>query len=160
MEYVILAPILFGSCSACLSFSESKVLEFVHEQQRSGTLKRACDFLYVDIDDRWIHQIAPFIQEEGFSEPPYFGSELVGAHISVAFPSEIEKISEIAECSKEIDFDPKRCEIVYLENPNPFLPNVKELYLLIIEAPQLDRIREKYGLLKQSYPFHITLGVK
>lgn len=161
MKYVILSAILlFESCSAYEPLSESKVLECFHAQLHSGVLKRVQDFLYVDIDDALIHQIAPLIQEEGFSKPSYFDNELVGAHISAAFPAEIEKINEIAECGTEISFIPKRCEIVYLEQPSPFLPNVKELYLLIIEAPQLDQIREKYGLPKQRYAFHITLGVK
>ena len=144
------------------TLSESKVLELVNSTlPHSGVLKKTSNFLYVDIDDAYIHQIALLIKEEGFSTPPYFDNiELVGAHISVAYPEEIENFTEIAECGTKIEFIPKRCEIIRLTKESSFFQNVEEVYLLIIEAPELDRMREKYGLPKRRYAFHITVGVK
>jgi hypothetical protein len=159
MRYAIFLTFL-GTCYAREPLSQSKVLELADNQRHSGVLKQASDFLYVDLEDSWIYKIAQQLQEEGFSEPPYFGNDLVGAHISVAFPLEIEKNKEIAECGMQIAFVPKRCEIVKLDQPSSILPNVTEVYLLVVEAPELDQIREKYHLPKLRYPFHITLGVK
>jgi len=159
MNYAILFA-LFGTCIAYEPLSQSKVLEFADTQLHSGPLKRSNDFLYVDVDDAWIHAVAPLIKEEGFTKPPYFGNDLVGAHISVAFPAEINNGQEIIECGTKIDFIPRGCAIVRLNKPSTHLPNVTEVYVLIVDAPTLDQIREQYQLPKLPYPFHITLGVK
>ena len=55
-----------------------------------------------------------------------------------------------------IYFTPKECQVVY---PTTF-QGVEAVYLVTVEAPQLDQIREKYGLPKRKYYFHITVGVR
>jgi hypothetical protein len=37
---------------------------------------------------------------------------------------------------------------------------MSEVYFVVVEAPELDRIRAKYGLPQRLYPFHITIGAK
>ena len=163
VKCIIIADLgIFNQCIAREALSEGEVLSFVNDAlPLCGILKRSNHFLYVDLDDDYIYKLAPLIQKEDFSPPPYFGTpELVGAHISVAFPVEIENIAEVAGCGSKIIFTPKKCEIVRLTQPSSLLQNVEEIYLLVVEAPQLDQIREKYGLSEQYYPFHITLGVK
>lgn len=125
----------------------------------SGVLKESAGFVYVDLDDAYIHKLVTFIQEDGFEEPPYFGSpDLVGAHISVIYSSETKKygIGEIQECGKTIYFTPKTCQVVH---PSEW-KEMDAVYIVTVEAPQLDQLKEKYGLPKSKYPFHITIGVK
>lgn len=124
-----------------------------------GVLKNSEGFIYVDLDDSYVHKLVTFIQKDGFEEPPYFGSpNLVGAHITVIYPDEVEKygINDIQECGKTIHFTPKDCKIV--RPPN--WEEIDEVYFIVIDAPELDEIREKYGLPKREYDLHITIGVK
>lgn len=115
--------------------------------------------MYVDLDDAYIHKLVTFIQDKGFEEPPYFGNgNLVGAHISVIYPSELEKgeIEKIQEFGEEIHFEIKACEVVH----PPKWQGIDEVYIIVVESPELDRIRMKYGLPAKKYDFHITIGVK
>src|SRR5262249_5952237 len=85
-----------------------KIMEHVSYQlPPSGILREHKGFVYVDLDDDYIHDVVKFIQDAGFNKPPYFGKpDLVGAHISVMFPSELKKrqITKIDECGKRIFF--------------------------------------------------------
>ena len=83
---------------------------------------------------------------------------LVGAHITVMYSDEIKKygVERIQECGETIYFIPKECQIVH----PPKWQEIDEVYFVVVEAPELDRIREKYRLPKRKYEFHITIGVK
>lgn len=124
----------------------------------SGILRNSDGFVYVDLDDAYIHQLVTFIEQEGFQEPPYFGKDLVGAHITVIYPNEIEKygIETIQETGRTIHFVPNTCQAV---RP-PTWQAIDEVYFVVVDAPELDAIREKYGLPKREYAFHITIGIK
>lgn len=140
------------ACAEILNYAK-------HQLPNCGILKNSEDFVYVDITDEYIHQLVTFIQKDGFEEPPYFGDrDLVGAHISVIYPDEIKKygIREIQECEKLIYFTPKECKIIHPPN----WKEIDEVYFIVIEAPEIDRIRVNYGLPKRDYGFHITIGVK
>lgn len=138
--------------------SSSRVLEMIEKRlPLSGHLECSAGFVYVDVDDQYIHELAPLIQEEGFEEPPYFeNAESVGAHITVIYPGEITPIPEIQECGQPISFVPKTCQVIHPLK----LQMIDEMYLVIVESPMLDEIREKYGLPKRQYDFHITIGAK
>lgn len=121
-----------------------------------GTLQQTADqFVYVKVDDDYIHKLIEFIGEEGFVEPPYFGrDDLVGAHITVINRFEMQEhhikcIHELGAC---IFFKPLCLKVV--EN------NERCYYILEVEAKRLETIRCRYGLPKAQYPFHITIGVK
>ena len=136
------------------------ILNYVQENmQTCGTLKNAEGFIYVDVDDAYVHELVQFIQNEGFEEPPYFGQAgLVGAHITVAYPEEMEKygVQEMEEEGLSVSFTPRSCQIVH----PPRWKEIDEVYFIVVDAPQLDKLREKYGLPKREYDFHITIGVK
>ena len=154
----LLLLLIFHPCAAQEIDASTAVLDYAHSRlSPCGILKDSSGFIYVDIDDAYIHELIPFIQKAGFVEPPYFGSEeLVGAHITVVYPDEVKKyeIGVMEECGKTIYFTPKACQIV-----NP--PKWKDqIYLMVVEAPELDRIRKKYGLPKREYAFHITIGIR
>ena len=55
-----------------------------------------------------------------------------------------------------ISFIPKKCQVVH----PPGWKEVDQVYFIVVDAPWLDQIREKYGLPKSKYAFHITIGVK
>lgn len=164
MQYIrnliIVAIVIFSSCDAREAPSCSGVLQYAEKSlPHSGVLQNSSGFVYVKVDDEYIHKLIPYIQKEGFEEPPYFGNEnLVGAHITVVYPDEMKtfEIKEIQESGKIIHFTPKRCEIVQ----PPKWQDIEEVYFIVIESPELDLIRAKYGLPKREYEFHITIGVK
>jgi hypothetical protein len=124
-----------------------------------GIVKKSAGFVYVDLDDAYIHSLIPFIQKEGFIEPPYFSNpDSVGAHISIIYPDEMEQygLSEIPECGQIIHFDPVECKVVH----PPRWKEIDEVYFIVVDAPQLDAIRARYGLPKREFAYHITIGVK
>lgn len=122
----------------------------------SGILKQEPDgFTYVDLDDRYIHELIEQLPQEGFSEPDYFGPGLIGAHITVIMPEEWTTIQKIEECGTEVSFSLKACEIVHPERED-----IDEIFLITLEAPYLTVLREKYGLPQSLFDFHITLGTK
>lgn len=134
------------------------ILEYIqHEMPLCGVLKKSEDFVYVDVDDCYIHKLVTFIEKEGFEEPPYFEGG-VGAHITVMYSDEVKKygIKDIQECGEIIYFSVKECKVV----TPPRWEEIEEVYFVTVEAPELDCIRKKYGLPKREYDFHITIGVK
>ena len=140
------------SCSAMIQYIEKNLPLF-------GTLQNTNGFIYVDLDDEYVHKLISYIQNEGFQEPPYFGKEdLVGAHISVIYSSETSKygVTEIAECGERISFVLKNCQVV----KPPRWEEIDEVYFIAVDSPRLDEIRNKYNLPKREYDFHITIGVK
>lgn len=150
----------FASCVAQDIPSCSVILNYIEENLPDhGTLKSSNGFVYVDLDDDYIHKLVTFIEKDGFQEPPYFeGDRLAGAHITVIYPEEMSKygVKEIKECGEMISFVPTKCQVAHPLR----LKEIDEVYLVIVEAPQLDNIREKYGLPKRKYDFHITIGAK
>lgn len=157
--FLIFIILICGRCSAQEDFCPEILSYIQQELTQYGILKNSGGFIYIDIDDEYIHKLVTFIQQEGFEEPPYFGSaDLVGAHITVVYPSEIKQygIGEIEECGEIIYFTPKECKIV---KPQKW-SNIKEVYFVVVEATEIERIRQKYGLPKREYDFHITIGVK
>jgi len=122
-----------------------------------GVLKENADgFVYLDVDDDFIHELVHFIEPDGFVEPPYFGkTELVGAHISVMYVGE-ERMGNIAECGQVFSFTPLECKIVQ----PPRWDGVESAFLIEVSSPELDQLREKYGLEKYEFGFHITVGIK
>jgi len=142
----------FPDCKSIIRYAKS-------ELSNCGVLKEEKGFVYVDLEDDYIHKLYTLIREHGFQEPPYFGKqELVGAHVSVIYPAESKeyKIKKIQELGQKICFELTGCEIVY----PPDWPGVEKAYILLIDAPELDELRDKYGLPPKSNAFHITIGIK
>ena len=148
---------LATSCCGAEAPHETEVLTYAKQHfPSSGVLKNTNGFVYLDISDRFIHELVPLIQESGFETPPYFGKEsLAGAHISVIFPEELKDVV-IDECGKRFSFQLTKCITLFPEQ----FKGVVEFYFLIVEAPELNDLREKYGLAKCEYNFHITIGIK
>lgn len=146
---------IYSSCEAQDAPLSDQVLQHAKMHRiHAGVLTHSAGFMYVKIDDSYIYDLVNLIRKEGFEEPPYFG-EGVGAHITVIYPDEMEGIQGIEECGKLIDFTPQGCQVVH----PPRLP-VDQVYFITVDAPDLDALREKYGLPRRQYDYHITIGVK
>lgn len=140
-------------------FSEAILNYTQNNLPNSGTLKAGNGFIYVDVDDKYVHDLIQFIEKSGFQKPPYFeDSNLVGAHITVVYPDEMKKynLDQISESGTTIHFDPVECKLI----TPPNWKEIDKVYCIVVNSPQLDEIREKYGLPIREYRFHITIGVK
>ncbi|MCI5052629.1 MAG: hypothetical protein MRY21_05795 [Simkaniaceae bacterium] len=138
------------SCPELLSTAEQNY-------SLSGELKREGDFVYLDVDDRYILELIELT--DGFKLPPYFGKPgLVGAHISVIYASELQKygIANFEEFGQTFRFSLKDCEIVH----PPHWKGVDSVFLITVDSPELDALREKYDLPPSEFGFHITVGIK
>lgn len=116
-------------------------------------------FVYVDVDDEYIYQLFPFIKKKRYELPPYFNRPLGhGAHISVIYEREAQKycIPLIEEAGAMISFKIVGCKEVI---PS-YSETIESAFVIEIQAPFLDRIRQKYGLPAPQHPYHITIGVK
>jgi len=124
----------------------------------SGRLARSKNKLsYLNIEDAYIHDLFPLLQNQAIKIPDYFGKQGVGAHISVIYPEEKKEISD-ADLGQEHDFLIKDLIAAKI--------NQKIYYALFIEAPSLLQLRRKYGLTdllcfkNYAIGFHITIGTK
>ncbi len=124
-----------------------------------GKLKKKENLLYVEIPENFL-EILPLLPVEGIEPPPYFGKDLVGLHITVIAPSEMNQLSlsEMAELGQDFSFDLKG--IAYAKPEN--LQDIEKVYFLELEAKSLENLRIHYGLPAkiQDHEFHITIGVE
>lgn len=141
------------------SFESCDLERATQALSHSGTLSRAGNFIYVDIDDQFVFHLGNLVSGEGFQPPPYFsGKTQAGAHISVCYANEWESCGAplFEECGEVIAFTPLHYHVV--KPPN--WGEIEELLLLEVDAPTLDTIRAKYGLTEKVFPYHITIAVK
>lgn len=157
---IALLAIVYQSHAYGLPAHSDRLLNYIFTRlPKHGILRRdERGLIYVKIDNNYIHKLIEFIKGEGFEVPPYFGEGLHGAHITVISPEEViyYALSEITECGHVMRFQPKSCKIVH----PPTWPSGEKAFLITIEAPDLEKLREKYRLPKNKYDFHITIGIK
>ncbi len=134
------------------------LLQTAETLPRTGKLKISKDNLvYLRIDDAYIHQLFPLIQQLDCCKPNYFGENAIGAHISVMYPDEYKNIA-LQDLNQLHHFKIQQLAHTQLDN--------KQYCILLVSAPSLAQLRKKYQLpdmliLKNHpIPFHITLGVK
>ena len=129
------------------------LLKYVREYMpRTGVLKTTSNgFVYVDIDDNYIKQVLKQLRDTNYTLNK--GASNIGAHISVMYEDE-NKNKKFKEYGKKIKFEPLGFYSVVMDD--------QEYLMLAIDAPELAKIRTKYGLSSKlnNHAFHITLGVK
>jgi len=137
----------------------TKILEYAtHTLPLHGKLQQSDAFIYVDIDDDYIHKLLEFIKEEGFQPPPYFRSpNKVGAHITLLYPDELRNspLINIQEINQDIDFTLQECLFVH----PPMWEEMQRICIITVQSLQLDELRKKYGFPQKAHDFHITIGV-
>lgn len=143
--------------SAEINPSWDKAIEYAKEHlPTNGKLVLKSDgFAYLKVDDRYIHDLFPMLElkDNGFDKPPYFRNRKApGAHISVFNENEHIKPQEIGQY---FNFTIKEIKIVNLSNGVSYA-------VLEVESPELEKLREKYGLPPKllGHDFHISLAKK
>lgn len=165
MKYLIVLSCLFfyfaSSFAAPLLEQENavswkEVVNYAKENlPLTGQLAAKPDgFVYLKVDDAYIHTLFPMIglQEKGYSEPPYFRSKTApGAHVTVFYVTDHVFPKELGQT---FHFELDRIKIVKSRSG--------KFVVLQIRSPELEKLREKYGLLPKlhGHEFHITLGKK
>lgn len=165
-----LLVILTGSiCTTAFAGSDyvvekqPQVIEQVQQLEAKGVLKQKPNgYLYVEVSKEFIASVLPIIESKGKIVPPqhYTSKKGIGAHISVIYENELieNEIWEIGELGKEYSFTVKELRTIKLTTNN----KLRKLWLLAVEAPELERLRQSYGLkpLLKGHDFHITIGTQ
>lgn len=140
---------------------QPKVIEATISLDHLGILKQKDNgYLYVEVPNEYISALLPLIDCQGRIVPPshYTSKKGIGAHISVMYENERidNEIWNIDELGETFTFDVKELRTVKLTRDN----KMKKLWLLAVEAPKLEKLREAYGLSSKlkGHDFHITLG--
>ena len=132
------------------------IAEALQDLPSKGVLKQGPDgYVYLKIPDRYVYKLFPLVKEPGFTLPGHIRHHTkVGAHISVMYKGEGAQISPIHELGRRYAFAPRRIRHVR--------SGAKEYIILDVQAPQLERIRQGYGLTPKlrNHEFHITLAEK
>ncbi len=141
-----------------ISLKLPKIIENAQRLSSTGSTQKTENNLFcLNIDDTYIHQLYPLLEDERIKKPDYFGEKSVGAHITIIYPEESKNINA-HDLQQEHSFFVK--DIVTTEIGQ------KTYYVLLVEAPSLLRLRKKYNLPDllsfkgYSIGFHITIGLK
>ena len=117
---------------------------------------------YLDISDRFISSLIPYLKANGLVRAPYFNLFQApnGAHIPVIPPREaaFHFIDHLEEIGKEFTF-----EIEGLYSIEPTLwPEVEQVWFFKVRSPELEVFRQKQLLLAKpgSHSFHIAVAIK
>ncbi len=163
---VILTTSLSSHAFAAIDYqveNQPQVIETVVQFQQKGILKQKDNgYLYVEVSKDFIAEALPLIEAQGKIVPPrhYTSKKGIGAHISVMYENEqiLNEIWEIKELGQEFTFTVMELRTVKLNKDN----KVKKLWLLAVTAPELEKLRESYGLSSKlkGHDFHITIGTQ
>jgi len=161
---VILTTFLVSPAFAVVDYqveNQPQVIETVVQFEQKGTLKQKDNgYLYVEVSRDFIAEALPLIDAQGTIVPPrhYTSKKGIGAHISVMYENEqiMNEIWEIKELGQEFTFTVMELRTVKLNRDN----KMKKLWLLAVDAPELEKLRESYGLSSRlkDHNFHITIG--
>lgn len=142
---------------------QPQIIEKVVQFEQKGILKQKDNgYLYVEVARDFIAESLPLIDAQGKIVPPrhYTSKKGIGAHISVMYENEqiLNEIWEIKELGQEFTFTVMEMRTVKLNRDN----KMKKLWLLAVAAPELEKLRESYGLSSKlkGHDFHITLGTQ
>ncbi|CUI17753.1 hypothetical protein PNK_2150 [Candidatus Protochlamydia naegleriophila] len=132
------------------------ILEAAQKLPQSGVLKKNWDgYIYLKVDDDYIHQLFPLIHENGFHKPSSLHRpSRIGAHISVFYKDEAASRKPITEVGQSYSFRVKNFTHVSTKQ--------KDYAIIEVDSPELEKLREKYGLPPKlfNHEFHITIGDK
>jgi hypothetical protein len=140
---------------------QPQVIEKALVLDNFGVLKQKENgYLYLDVTNEFISEIIPLIECEGRLVPPrhYTSKKGIGAHISVMYENERidHEIWNVRELGHTYSFNVKELRTVKITRDG----RMKKLWLLALEAPTLERLRENYGLSNKikGHDMHITIG--
>lgn len=153
--------IILITCTDLLSAKEDyriedqpAALEVAASIQKTGILKQKENgFIYLDIDNAFIDDVIPVMELPGEIRKRPTSSRSMGAHISVF--DEHESIQPV-ELGQVFHFEVKDIRSFTLHSRD----GLKKLWVISTESPELEALRESYGLSPRlkGYDYHITLG--
>jgi hypothetical protein len=162
----VLASSLISPLSAAQDYqieNQPQVIEKIVQFKQKGILKQKENgYLYIEVTNDFIATALPLIEAQGKIVPPrhYTSKKGIGAHISVMYENEqiMNEIWEIKELGQEFDFTIMELRTVKLNKNN----KVQKLWLVAVAAPELEKLRESYGLSSKlkGHDFHITVGTQ
>lgn len=128
-----------------------------------GTLqKNAQGLFYLDIDNRFVLSLIPYLKAFGLIRAPYFNllQAPLGAHIPVISPREaaFHYLDQIEEVGQEFTF-----EIEGLYSLEPTLwPEVEQVWFLKVRSSELEALRQRQFLIAKpgGHSFHIAVAIK
>ncbi len=128
-----------------------------------GALKRNSQGLvYLDVDNRFINMILPYLKLQGLNRPPYFNlfASPEGAHIPVipARETAFHYLDEIEGLGQEFSFV---IEGLYSLVPASW-PEIEEVWFFKIQSPELENLRRRHFLTAHpgGHPFHMAVAIK
>jgi hypothetical protein len=164
--FVILTLFYNSSSFASVDYlieSQTQALEQAIQLEQKGILKQKENgYLYLEVTRDFIAKTLPLIEIQGRIAPPkhYSSKRGIGAHISVIYENELiqNEIWAIQELGQSFPFKIKELRTIKLTKDG----RIKKLWLLAVEAPELEKLRASYGLphLLKGHDFHITLGTQ
>lgn len=117
-------------------------------------------FVFLNVSNQFVSKIAPQLPIKGKFTPVSIKPKGTGAHISVMHEDELigKGIWELSEAGQRFNFTVK--ELRYVDRKTA--KGETRLWLLAIEAPALERLRQDYHLKPklQGHDFHVTLGTE
>jgi hypothetical protein len=118
--------------------------------------------IYLDVDNRFISSLIPYLKAYGLIRPPYFNlfGSPEGAHIPVIPAREMafQYLEPVQEIGSEFSFELQELNSV---EPSSW-PEVEQVWFFKLHSPELEKLRRKYFLpeLPRGHSFHITVAVK
>jgi hypothetical protein len=142
-----------------IDLSVPRLLQATQDLPQLGVTQVADDgYTYLNIDDEYIHHLCPILQKEinpDIRKPDYFGKKLGGAHITIFYADEHQRLQN-ADREKQHFFSIRRACLAELSG--------QKYFVLLVNAPSLVALRKKYGLApsllfkQHAIPLHITIG--
>jgi hypothetical protein len=134
-----------------------QLIQAASQLPMTGTVAAIELYTYLDIDDRFIHELYPLLPNPHklIQKPNYFG-ENMGAHISIIYPEENQLIHD-EDIGTKHTFTIQQAFTTTLD--------MKKYWGLAIHSPSILALRKKYDLAERPcyknhrVNFHITIGV-
>ena len=170
MQFIFAALLCCFSCSTLAAFeigfdrlftfnkvkNEAAVINWAQKNlPKKGILEYRGGFIYLKVDDDYINQLFPLLDNPLYEKPPFFRRyDSIGAHISVFYVQETRKIGRVKEIGQRFTFKVLSLAAVP--------PKTREFIVLKVASPQLEQLRKKYGLKPylEDHDFHITIAKK
>lgn len=127
---------------------------------RHGVLQKTSNgLLYLKVTDRYVYELLPLLPNV-LSPPPYFGPGLIGAHISIITPGEIDWTAPPTLPALGTRYSFSLGHFAWAVPQN--IPKASKVYFLTVDSPDLVKIRTDAGLSPkyEGHDLHITIGVQ
>lgn len=139
--------------------SNKSVINVAETIDGEGFIQQRGDYCFLNIDDRYVHEIYPMLTQYGHVEKPdyFIVPNGIGAHISVIYPEEMVKILPSSIGEKHEFVVDALIKAQY---------GLKEYFVLSVISPTLTTFRQSHYLPPrpiwkgQEVMFHITIGVR